>query len=133
MDPITATIIAALDSLRDKDIQREYYSLKATLARKFGADSELIQAVNRLEESPDSKARQAILQETVARSRAAQDEDVHQVAVVLVEQLKALPGSNINIAGQDPDIDIKGGDISTWRGEASTGSEPSGPGEGPPR
>ena len=132
MDPITTAILAALASTGSEDIQREYDSLKATLAQKFGPEGELLQAVDRLEENPHSRARQAALQESVERAGAAQDHDVRQAAAALVEQLNELPDTDIEIEDDDLANHRDWKDLSDWSDEAASGSEPSGPGDGPP-
>lgn len=132
MEPITTAILAALESRGSKGIQREYDSLKATLAQKFGPRSELLQAVDRLEENPYSRARQAVLQESVERAGAAQDHDVRQAVAALVEQLNELPDMDIEIPEEDLADDTDWKDGSAGRDETASGSEPSGPGDGPP-
>ena len=70
MDPITTAIIAALANLSKDVIKDGYNALKAALKKKFGSESDLVDAVEGLEKKPDSKARQAMLQEEVAVVKA---------------------------------------------------------------
>lgn len=97
MDPITLAITTALANLSQNVIKDAYTALKAALQDKFGVKSELVEAVDKLEQKPESKARQAILQEEVESSRADQDPDLLQVAKALIEQLKELPGGKVDI------------------------------------
>lgn len=129
MDPITAAIITALAVLGRSGIKDRYDSLKRALEQKFGAGSELVNAVNRLEQSPDSRSQRAMLQEAIARSKASGDKEIVQIATILIDQLNELPGIHID----SQNLNIAGGDISIWSDESSTGSEPSGPGDGRPK
>ena len=63
MDPITTAIIAALANLSKDAIKDGYNALKNTLKKKFGSESDLVDAVDKLEKKPDSEGRKAILQE----------------------------------------------------------------------
>ena len=64
---------------------------------KFGVDSDLFEAVDKLEQKPDSQARQAVLQEEVKTAQAIQDSELVQMAEVLLERFKDLPGGQTNI------------------------------------
>lgn len=105
MDPITMAVTTALANLGQNVIMDAYGALKAALQQKYGVESELAQAVDKLEEKPESKPRQAVLQEEVASSGADQDPELLQVAKSLMAQLKELPGSKDNIK---QDVDIRG-------------------------
>jgi len=105
MDPITLAIITALSNLSQTAIQDAYTAFKGALQKKYGIKSELLESVNKLEQKPDSKARQSVLQEEVANAKADQDPRLLQTANELLEKLKELPGANVNI---DQDVKIKG-------------------------
>ena len=105
MDPVTLTIITALGNLAQAAIQDSYTAFKAALQKKYGIKSELLEAVDKLEQKPDSKARQSVLQEEVANAKADQDSDLLQTAKVLLEKIKETPGANIEILQE---IKIKG-------------------------
>jgi hypothetical protein len=92
MDPITTAIIAALAQLGQTVINDAYQALKAALQHKFGVDSDLVEAVDKTEEKPESEARQAVLQEEVAASGALQDEEVLKAAEALIAAIKTQPG-----------------------------------------
>ena len=117
MDPVTLAIITALANLSQTAIQDSYAAFKAALQKKYGIKSELLESVNKLEQKPDSKARQSLLQEEVANAKADQDQNLLQVANELLEKLKELPGTNVNI---NQDIKIKGSrNIITGQGDVT--------------
>ena len=117
MDPITLAITTALGNLGQTVIKDAYDALKAALQNKFGADSDLVEAVEKLEQKPDSNARQAVLQEEVEDSKAAQDVEIIQFAESLIEKLKNLPGVQVEIL---QDVDIKGNrNIVTGQGDVT--------------
>lgn len=117
MDPITLAITTALANLSQDLIKDAYTAFKAALQDKYGVNSELVEAVDKLEEKPESKARQAMLQEEVASSGAGQDPDLLQVANTLIEQLKVLSGGKVDI---NQDIKIRGDrNIVTGQGDVT--------------
>ena len=99
MDPITTAIIAAasagivtgLGQASQQGVQDVYNALKAVLKRKFGDGSDLVDAVEKVEEKPQSEARQALLQEEVETSGAAQDPEVKEAAETLLAEMQAVP------------------------------------------
>ena len=105
MDPITLAITTALGNLGQTVIKDAYDTLKGALQQKFGADSDLVEAVDKLEQKPDSNARQAVLQEEVESSKAAQSTELIRLAESLVEKLNNLPEGQVDIL---QDVDIKG-------------------------
>lgn len=92
MDPITTAIVAALAKLSGTVVVDAYKGLKQLLEKKFGKESDLVGAVDKLEEKPDSKARQAVVQEEVEAAGAHEDEDLQRAAEALLERIKAQPG-----------------------------------------
>jgi hypothetical protein len=117
MDPITLAIVTALGQLGQTVIADAYHALKAALQQKLGLDSDLVEAVDKLEAKPDSKARQALLQEEVETAQANQDPELVTAAEALLEKLKALPGGQVTIT---QDVDIKGDrNIVTGQGDVS--------------
>ena len=97
MDPITLAITTALANLSQDMIRDAYTAFKAALQDKFGVNSDLVEAVDKLEQKPEPKARQAMLQEEVASSGAGQDPDLLQRANALIERLKQLSGGKKEI------------------------------------
>jgi hypothetical protein len=117
MDAITLAVTTALANLSQNLIKDAYVAFKAALQDKFGVNSELIEAVDKLEQKPDSKARQAMLQEEVAGSGAGQDQELLQLANELIEQLKQLSGGKVDIR---QDVNIKGDrNIVTGQGDVT--------------
>ena len=92
MDPITTAIIAALANLSKDAIKDGYGALKAALKKKFGSESDLVDAVEGLEKKPDSEARKAMLQEEVEIAKVNDDPDIIQLAQDLLDKIKEQPG-----------------------------------------
>ena len=80
MDPITTAIVAALASLSKNVISDSYNVLKITLKKKFGSESDLIDAVEKLEKKPDSEGRKAVMQEEIEIAKANEDPEIIQLA-----------------------------------------------------
>jgi hypothetical protein len=88
LDTITSAIVAALAAgatsglteTGKTGISDAYQALKALLAKKFGAKSQVVRAVDYLEAKPASTARQEELQEEIVAVHAEQDSDVMTVA-----------------------------------------------------
>ena len=105
MDPITAAIVAALTAgataagpkVAEKVIVEAYEGLKALLKRKFGGESQVVEAVQELEAKPDSQGRQTTLKEEVAAAMADQDPDLLQAAQAVLDQIAAQPGGQEHI------------------------------------
>src|SRR5215212_1542616 len=100
MEPITFTaIVAALGIIAEgagravgQNLATDAYEkLKTTLKRKFGDDSEVVKAVDTVEEDPNSDWRQGMLKEKLERAGADQDPEVRQAAQELLDQLKTQP------------------------------------------
>ena len=92
MDPITTAMIAALANLSKDAIKDGYSALKAALKKKFGSDSDLVDAVGGLEKKPDSEARKAMLQEEVAIAKVNDDSDILQLAQDLLNKIQEQLG-----------------------------------------
>jgi len=117
MDPITLAITTALGNLGQTVIKDAYDALKVALQKKFGVDSDLVEAVDNLEQKPDSNARQAVLQEEIEESKVAQDAEIIQIAEALIENLKDLPGTQVEILQE---VNIKGNrNIVTGQGDVT--------------
>ncbi len=99
MDPITLGILAALGKMGEQVVADGYQALKAVLVKKFGSDSDLVTAANKLEQQPDSEARKALLAEEVAAVKADQDLDIQAALDALMKQLdaSAAQGSQVNV------------------------------------
>lgn len=92
METLTTAIIAALGNLGVKAVGDAYEGVKALLLRKFGAESDLADAVKKLEKQPDSKGRQDTLKEDAAAAGADKDAEIIKAAQALLDAVKAQPG-----------------------------------------
>lgn len=92
MDTILAAIIAALGKLSETVVKDGYEALKAVIRRKFGKDSNLSDAVEKLEKNPTSTGRKETLKEELVAAKADQDTEVVKSAQALLEKIKELPG-----------------------------------------
>jgi flagellar motor protein MotB len=105
MDPVTTAILAALAAgamsgvteVSKTAITDAYQKLKGLLASKFGAKSKIVTAIDDLEEEHDSKGRQLTLQEQLAKVKADQDQELVQVAQVLLHEIRSQPGGEQHI------------------------------------
>ena len=80
---VTATKDVAAQAVRDG-----YAGLKALIVRKFGEDSDVVDAVNGVEKKPDSKGRQETLKEELEAAQAGQDPEVVGQAQAVLDLLK---------------------------------------------
>ncbi len=92
MDIIIAAIAGALGNLSSDAVKAGYNKLKELVLRKFGEDSDLVDAVKKLEQKPDAPARQQLLKEETAAAGADKDEEIIKAAQALLEAVKAQPG-----------------------------------------
>ena len=84
MDPITSAIVAALSAgavsglteASKMAVTDAYQTLKGLFTRKFGASSEVVQAIDHLEAKPESASRQETLREEMIAVNAEQDHEV---------------------------------------------------------
>jgi len=106
MEPITFTaIVAALSAgvatgagkVVETALVDAYQGLKNTLKRKVGEDSEVVDAVGKLEHKPDSEARKALLREEVEAARVDQDPEVRKAAQELIDRVEAQPGGGQHV------------------------------------
>ncbi|NES22757.1 MAG: hypothetical protein F6K41_28520 [Symploca sp. SIO3E6] len=91
MDVITTAIVAALANLSKDVIKDTYNGLKSALKKKFGSESDLIDAVDKLEKRPDSEGRKATLQEEVAITKINEDPEIVRLAQDLLEKFQEQP------------------------------------------
>ena len=98
MDPITTAIVAALANLSKEAVKDGYGSLKAALKQKFGSESDLVDAVNKLEKKPDSEGRKATLQEEVEMVKVNDDPDIIRLAQDLLDKIKEQSGGQLIIS-----------------------------------
>jgi hypothetical protein len=111
MDPITTAIVAALSAgaisgLTDTAkaaITDGYNKLKGLLTKKYGANSDVVQALDKLEAKPESSGRKDTLQEEIAAMNVEQDDEIlaatkHLLTLVQPQQV-GLGKFNIQITG----------------------------------
>jgi hypothetical protein len=95
MDPITVAIVAAvtagLAGVSEQAVADAYNGLKGLLRRKFGKDSNVVQAADEVETNPRSKSRPATLNEEVLATGADKDPELLAAAEDLLSRLKATP------------------------------------------
>lgn len=92
METLTAAIMAALGNLGVKAVGDAYEGVKALMHRKFGAESDLADALKKLEQKPDAQARQQLLKEEAETAGADKDEEIIKAAQALLDAVKAQPG-----------------------------------------
>ena len=100
MDPITMAIVSALAAgigagvpkVAEQAIVDGYNTLRSALKERFGEDSDVVEAVEKLEAKPNSTGRQTTLHEEIEDSKADQDPDLIIAADALVAKIKDLPG-----------------------------------------
>jgi hypothetical protein len=96
VDPLSAAIIAAVTAglakgagqVAQKVLMDGYQRLKDLLARRFGAGSDVVSAVQGLETRPDSAARRELVIEEIHRSRADADEELVVAARELLTRMQ---------------------------------------------
>jgi outer membrane protein assembly factor BamB len=110
MDPVTLIVSALLGGLTagltdtattaTKDL---YNALKSRLMRKAEKNEDAQDAIAKVEKQPDSKARQELLKEELAKLELDKDDELLKIAQSLLEALKASGGN-----GGKYDVDIQG-------------------------
>jgi hypothetical protein len=103
MDLITTAIVAALSAgavsslteVSKTAVTDAYQTLKDLLIQKFGASSEVVQAIDRLEAKPESAGCREILQQEMAAMNVGLDHEVLAAArhvLTLVRPQQAIMG-----------------------------------------
>jgi hypothetical protein len=91
-----------------KDVIKDGYdALKAALKKKFGDQSDVVNAVEQLEKKPDSEGRKATLQEEVENAKVNDDPEIVKLAQDFLNQLKEQPGGQ-NIINQIQNNTVSG-------------------------
>lgn len=98
MDPITTAIVTTAGTgLAAGIIKDSYEALKAALQKKFGSESDLVDAVDKLEKKPDLKARKDMVKEEVEIAKVNDDPEILKLAEDLLEKIKQQPGGQQTI------------------------------------
>ncbi len=121
LDTISASIVTAVASglaqTGKQAVLDTYSALKNALKSTFGTDSDVVEAVDRLEEQPDSQGRQLILQEEIATAGAIDNQQLIELAQALLHAVNDTPqgqatmkqfninAKNIGIAGDDAHVE----------------------------
>lgn len=93
MDPITTAIVTAVATGLAQDVIKDsYQALKAALNKKFGSESDVIDAVEKLEKKPNSEARKAAVQEEFEIAKVNDDPNLLKLAQDLLDKIKKQPG-----------------------------------------
>jgi hypothetical protein len=92
MDPITTAIVAALANLSKDAIKDSYSALKAALQKKFGDKSDLLEAIDKLEKSPDRDDRKATVKTEIEIAKVSSDPDLLKLVQDLLDKISEQPG-----------------------------------------
>ena len=92
MDVITTAIISALAGLSKDAVKDSYNAFKAALKEKFGAKSELVEALDKLEKTPEREDRQATVKAELEIAKVKDDPEMLKLAQELLKKLKEQPG-----------------------------------------
>jgi hypothetical protein len=98
MDIFLPAIAGALGNLGSAAVLGAYQAVKTLVLRKFGAESDLADALKKLEQKPDAQGRQITLKEEAAAAGADKDEEIMKAAQALLEAVKAQPGGGVKIS-----------------------------------
>ena len=99
MEPISlilaalgAGAIAATKDVAGTAIKDAYEGLKTLIKKKFGETSDLVDAVDKLEKSPDREDRKATVKTELEIVKVNDDHDIIKLAQDLLDKLKEQPG-----------------------------------------
>lgn len=96
MDPVSMSLLAALQKLSEPLVKDAYNGIKALIARKFGQESRIAAAVEEVEAQPSSAGRAAVLEEEVVAAGADRDPE-------LLEAVRSLTTA---ISGAAPTVTV---------------------------
>ena len=97
MELILNALFGALANIGQDAVKEAYLTVKKLIRKKWGENSDLAEAMERLEMKPNSAGRRATLAEELAAAKADQDDSVVMAAKGLLEKIQALPGATLNI------------------------------------
>jgi DNA-binding MurR/RpiR family transcriptional regulator len=100
MEPITIAVIAALGKMSEAAIADGYQALKALLKSKFGEQSDIAVAAEKLEQDPQSQARKAVLDEEARKVEASKDDDLREAVDNLLTRLSEA-GVKVEVTVRD--------------------------------
>lgn len=114
MDPVTMAIIAAVEAGANSaagDVAKKalvdcYDGLKSLLIKKFGTESDVAEALDKLEKQPDAKGRRQTVQDELVAVDAGADPELLKAAQALVDQIKSRPGGEQHITNVQGDLNV---------------------------
>jgi hypothetical protein len=123
MDPVTIIVTAlaagAVDAFKPaatEAVKDAYGKLKSTLINKFGRDSDVGQAVQKVEERPESEGRKALLEEELTAVKEKLD-----VEPKLAQELLKLTSYHANLTGDGTIVQGQGNIVAGSGGVAIGG------------
>jgi uncharacterized sporulation protein YeaH/YhbH (DUF444 family) len=98
MEPITTAIISAITAgavagskeIAKKALADGYAGIKALVSKKFGSNSEVMNAIQKLEDKPESIGRRTTLEEELKEINATSDPELHSAAVSLLDLVRSM-------------------------------------------
>jgi hypothetical protein len=99
MEFIVSVIASAAGSFGVEAVKSGYAKLKELIRSKYGKKSALAEAVQQLEQNPDSVGRKAVLAEEVEKSGAHKDAELRQAAEALQQSLAAYQMQQVDARG----------------------------------
>lgn len=93
-------------------IKDSYDALKEALKKKFGAESDLVDAVNKLERDPKREDRQATVKTEVEIAKDTDDNELKKLAQNLLDKISKKPGGEKMINNITQNTKAKYGAIS---------------------
>jgi len=95
MDPITTAIVAALAAgVTQGTVADAYNGVKQLIKTKLKNKNDVIVAIDRLEQKPQSKARQMELQEQVEENQLEKNSDIVELTKKLMDEIKSSGNEN---------------------------------------
>ncbi|MGF6408360.1 hypothetical protein [Paraburkholderia sp. MM5482-R1] len=105
MDPVTTAITAALSAaasgatteVAKKAISDSYEGLKGLLKKKYGSESDVAEALDKLDDKPDAKGRRQTVEDELEAVNAGADPELLAAARALLQQINAVPKAEQNV------------------------------------
>jgi len=88
MDPITTAIVAALAAGLIQGTVADAYNVIKHLIKRKSSNSDMLDAIEKLEKKPQSKARQLELQEQVEEYKLDKNVEIVEAAKKLMDEMK---------------------------------------------
>jgi hypothetical protein len=104
-DLVANTIVAAISAgavtgaqdTAKSAIADSYQGLKSLIKKKFGRDSEVAEAIDKLEAKPDSEGKKQVLAEELKAVNSTSDPDLVSAAQSLLALIKAMPSGEKHV------------------------------------